>query len=438
MTKKQNKGFTLLEILLVIAAIGILAAIVLVSINPNRQINQIRATNVRSDLNTLYKALEQYNIDNGGIYPTSLGLTNDLKEICKTGSEEFGATTTDCTNKVDLRVLVPTYLAAVPGDTTNTYSIGINEDNNRLSLVVDGEILTSDFSINPIYPLLDQVFTTPGTYTYTVPEGVTKISAIVIGGGGGGASTDGMNSSQRGYDGGGGGGGGLRYGTSISVTPGETLDIIVGSGGSIYSSAVGPMTLNQQTGTYLCCWHGGGGGTSSIKRGSENLLFATGGGGGLAENAGDALGGIGTTFSATVSGGNGGIGRSGAYAWHSNWAGGGGGAGGYGGNGGNGAGNHWAFTSATDGSGGGGGGGARYGGPGGGVGLYGEGVSGLKGVSDGANGQGGSGGENGIHGTRGGNFGGGGGGASSNATWRNHSRGGNGAVRIMWRSTTGS
>ena len=58
--KRANKGFTLLEILLVIAAIWILASIVLVAINPNRQIAQVRDATRRSDINTIYKALEQY------------------------------------------------------------------------------------------------------------------------------------------------------------------------------------------------------------------------------------------------------------------------------------------------------------------------------------------------------------------------------------------
>ncbi|MEY2986151.1 MAG: hypothetical protein RJB24_380 [Candidatus Parcubacteria bacterium] len=96
--KNTNKGFTLLEILLVIAAIGILAVIVLVSINPNRQLAQVRNAQRRSDINTIYKALEQYLIDNQS-YPA--GIEGTAKDICINGN------TTNCVN---LGVLVPDYL----------------------------------------------------------------------------------------------------------------------------------------------------------------------------------------------------------------------------------------------------------------------------------------------------------------------------------------
>jgi prepilin-type N-terminal cleavage/methylation domain-containing protein len=135
MTTKQNKGFTLLEILLVIAAIGILAAIVLVAINPNRQLAQARNAQRRADINTIYKALEQYLIDNGS-YPNSIN--SNYKEICNTGTEQVGGAT-DCSGKADLRVLVPTYLAAIPTDPSGgEYRVGINILNNRISIEATG------------------------------------------------------------------------------------------------------------------------------------------------------------------------------------------------------------------------------------------------------------------------------------------------------------
>ncbi len=71
-----------------------------------------------------------------------------------------------------------------------------------------------------------QTFWTPGTYNFTVPEGVTRINAMLWGGGGGGGGAHtGYN-----YGGGGGGGGGFKE-FILMVRPGSTLQLTVGRGG---------------------------------------------------------------------------------------------------------------------------------------------------------------------------------------------------------------
>ncbi|MGA1047259.1 MAG: phage head spike fiber domain-containing protein, partial [Minisyncoccia bacterium] len=135
--KNKRKGFTLLEILLVIAAIGILAAIVLVAINPTRQIAQVRNAQRRSDINAIYKALEQYLIDNKD-YPE--GITGTPKAICN------NTVTPDC---VDLEVLVPTYLAAIPKDPNGgLYEVYINPSNNRIAVEAPEVELGQSIAVN--------------------------------------------------------------------------------------------------------------------------------------------------------------------------------------------------------------------------------------------------------------------------------------------------
>ena len=67
-------------------------------------------------------------------------------------------------------------------------------------------------------------FTTIGTTTWTAPAGVTSIEYLVVGGGGGGGN---------GYDSGGGGGGagGMVLTGTMSVVPGNSYTVTVGSGG---------------------------------------------------------------------------------------------------------------------------------------------------------------------------------------------------------------
>ncbi len=268
----------------------------------------------------------------------------------------------------------------------------------------------------------DVSFTIPGTFTFIVPAGVTKINAVAIGAGG---------SGRYDWSTAAGSGGALAYANNIPVTPGQSISITVpGQPAQVThgSAAVVGSFFSAQGGTYS--------GTST------RATFISG--------------------SVTASGGQGGLTSQNAY-------GGGGGAGGYTGQGGDGS---YGSTGSNTVNGGNGSGGAAAGGigyqsstyshgGGGGVGLFGAGSSGVNpaslsqsndwsyiyNTSNGYGGKGGSGGEQGspnsnasqtfygrttYHG-EGGRYGGGGAGGGTSVSGNNlFCRGAQGAVRIMW------
>ncbi len=106
---RSQKGFTLIEILLVVAAIAILAGIVIVAINPGKQLGDTRNAQRRSDVTTLLNAAYQYSIDNNGVLPASI--VASTTEICASGAAS-------CTGLIDLSVLTVNgkYLTAIPQD----------------------------------------------------------------------------------------------------------------------------------------------------------------------------------------------------------------------------------------------------------------------------------------------------------------------------------
>lgn len=230
-----KKAFTLLEILLVIASIGILAAIVIVAINPQRQLSQVRDAERRASVNTLHSALEQYLIDEG-TYP--IGITMSYQDVCDTGSAslEQGSTESNC---VDLRGLVPRYIAAIPTDPRSEqhtgYRVAIHPDNQRVSVyTITGEVEPQ--SINRFYAQAEGgnelLYEQDGVYyrihSFTdVGEGTFNViqsgdaDVLVVGGGAGGAS-------ERG---GAGGAGGLVFYPGYSLVQGD-VNVFVGSGSS--------------------------------------------------------------------------------------------------------------------------------------------------------------------------------------------------------------
>lgn len=96
--RRGTRGFTLIEVLIVIGIIAILAAIVLVAINPGRQFGQANNTQRQSNLAAILNAVGQYTVDNRGALPP--GISTTKAEI----SEAL------CT------ALVPTYLPSLPSD----------------------------------------------------------------------------------------------------------------------------------------------------------------------------------------------------------------------------------------------------------------------------------------------------------------------------------
>lgn len=111
----SQRGFTLLEILLVVAAIAILAGIVIVAINPARQLGETRNAQRKVDVRTILSAVQQYNLKEGGI-PSSIEAgtacgDDEAQEICATDASS-------CSGLVDLSVLTDDekYLTSIPID----------------------------------------------------------------------------------------------------------------------------------------------------------------------------------------------------------------------------------------------------------------------------------------------------------------------------------
>ena len=107
--QRAQAGFTLLEVLLVVAIIAILAGIVIIAINPSKNLADTRNAQRQQDVTTILDAVYQYALDNNGTVPATI--TTTATEMCKTGAGS-------CTALIDLTSMTTSgkYIASLPID----------------------------------------------------------------------------------------------------------------------------------------------------------------------------------------------------------------------------------------------------------------------------------------------------------------------------------
>ena len=143
--KNKSIGFTLLELLIVMAILGIMASVLTVIINPARQLAKARDTQRQTDLFAILAAVYQYSSEHSGALPDTDGDPE---------TSNFPATPTcigtggGCFNLAGAGEagdeIVPVYMAAMPfdpkfGDASDTMYLVYVDENNHLIASASGE-----------------------------------------------------------------------------------------------------------------------------------------------------------------------------------------------------------------------------------------------------------------------------------------------------------
>lgn len=148
--RSRRPGFTLVELVIVIAVISVITAAVFIAIDPAKRLNSARNSRRWSDVSAILGAIKTYQADNGGTLPGS-----DLAAAAATSAYVIGTGPT-CTDYAcpglaagltipasgcavdDLASPLGTYLQSIPFDPTGSAAdtkYWVNKNTNGLIAV---------------------------------------------------------------------------------------------------------------------------------------------------------------------------------------------------------------------------------------------------------------------------------------------------------------
>ncbi len=140
---RTRRGFTLIELMLVIGIIAVLSGMTIAALSPTKQLGSSRDAKRQSDVNTILNAVYQYVVDEHRLPP---GIpTGTAREICRTNAVTCAG--------VDLDILTGAYLVSVPFDPrapdagTGTNYFIVQDQNGRITVSAPGAEEAESISI---------------------------------------------------------------------------------------------------------------------------------------------------------------------------------------------------------------------------------------------------------------------------------------------------